>query len=245
MSTVFSAISIEAAINDFLQTHCLFVQSPYLQEFFGEAIDALMRLPTPRKLDLVKKFSTYAIEQDLRKDVQRLIEIRNRIIHQKGEFTPCHKNEDGTAALTQSLSPLRDGDIVHMLRHVEIARTFLSTFGSPGSAELDQWRSPAEQDTQQVSFWFVGGPIDGDVQSYNAAEPVTWWSRTGGGDVGAHIDFTPDDDWTNEQGERVRRYSTTVRYVVAERTERKDTVEVVCTFVGVVDDERDVAEVFG
>ena len=32
VSTVFAAISIEAAFNDFILTHCLFVETPYLQE---------------------------------------------------------------------------------------------------------------------------------------------------------------------------------------------------------------------
>jgi len=244
VSTVFSAIAIEAAINDFLQIHCLFAHSPYLQEFFGKAVDALTRLSTPEKIKLVKKFSSCTIEQDLLDEVRRLIEIRNRIIHQKGEFTPGHKREEGTASLSLALSPVKDGEIVHMMRHPDIARRFLSSFGSPGTAELDRWKSPSEQDSRQISFRFVGGPIDGELQNCNASQPESWWRVTGEGEVGARIDFTPDNDWTTDGGERVSRYSTTVRYVVTERTERVDIVDVVCTFVGIVDDRSEIQGVF-
>ncbi len=45
VSTVFAGIAIEAALNDFVLSHCLFVEAPYLQEVFGEVMEQFLRVP--------------------------------------------------------------------------------------------------------------------------------------------------------------------------------------------------------
>jgi hypothetical protein len=70
-------------------------------------------------------------------DVRKLIEIRNRITHQSGRFTPSKDSEDGRSTIRNK--PLSATDMQHMLRHSQIAREFLEQFWLPGTRELTQF----------------------------------------------------------------------------------------------------------
>ena len=136
VSTVFAAIAIEAAFNDFILTHCLFVQTPYLQDFFGTMTKKYLRASVPDKLKLVTDHWSEAFPESLLKYVRRLFEIRNWVTHQTGRFRSANETDDGRSVLENHR--LTNDEMQHMLRHHEIAHDFLSRFWLPGSRELEQ-----------------------------------------------------------------------------------------------------------
>jgi hypothetical protein len=143
VSTVFAAIAIEAALNDYVLSHCLFVDVPYLQEVFGKVTEHFLRGSVQNKIELLVRRWPDPIPEELLKDVRELIRIRNRITHQTGEFRAASESDDGRSRMTNRT--LTAGEMWHMLRHHEIARDFLSRFWLPGNRELQQGWSSAEQ----------------------------------------------------------------------------------------------------
>ena len=140
VSTVFAAISIEAAINDYILIHCLFVETPYLQNVFGEITKSYLRSSVLQKLKLVTDHWPDEFPATLLQDVRRLFEIRNRVTHQTGRFTSAKEAADSRSRVDNS--PLTNDEMQHMLQHYEIAHDFLSCFWLPGDRELDQPAKP-------------------------------------------------------------------------------------------------------
>ena len=136
VSTVFAAISIEAGFNDFILSHCLFVETPYLQEFFGTVTDRFLMASVHDKLKLVVEHWPVGFPDELLRDVRKLFEIRNRVTHQKGRFQSGDETADNRSVLRND--PLSNDEMQHMLRHHEIAHDFLSRFWLPGTRELEQ-----------------------------------------------------------------------------------------------------------
>jgi len=134
VSTVFAAIAMEAAINDFLQIHCLFVDKPYLQEFFVSVTDRFLFARVDERLAVVRRCLDGKFPDALISDARRLFQIRNRVVHQSGEFIDRDK-ENGLKSLTNR--PLDADSLRHMLRHHEIADEFLGSFWLPGTRELE------------------------------------------------------------------------------------------------------------
>jgi hypothetical protein len=99
VSSVFAAISIEAALNDYLLCHCLFLELPALQQFFGGVMETFLRSRFDIKLGLLKKCWSRELPSDLLTKVGGVIRVRNRIAHQTGEFITAGDREDGRAAL--------------------------------------------------------------------------------------------------------------------------------------------------
>src|SRR5688572_17714765 len=86
VSTVFAAVAIEAALNDYVLSHCLFVEFPYLQKVFGEMTEHFLRGSIQNKLKLLTERWPDPFPDQVLKDVGELIRIRNRITHQTGKF---------------------------------------------------------------------------------------------------------------------------------------------------------------
>lgn len=143
VSTVFAAIAIEAALNDYVLSHCLFVDTPYLQEVFGEFTEHFLRGSVQNKLKLLVDRWPDPFPEQLLKDVRELIRIRNRIAHQTGEFRTANESADRRGKMTNRA--LTADEIWHTLRHHEIARDFLERFWLPGTRELRQGLGPPEQ----------------------------------------------------------------------------------------------------
>jgi hypothetical protein len=133
VATVFAGIAIEASLNDFLQVHCLFAESPYLQSFFGELTHRCLRGSVQGKIDLLLRFWPQPFDPDLVKDVRRIFQIRNRVVHRTGKLL---FSDDGHGVKSLSNDPLSDDDMQHMLSHHNIAERFLSNFWLPGQREL-------------------------------------------------------------------------------------------------------------
>jgi hypothetical protein len=91
VSTVFAAIAIEAALNHYVQSHCLFLEGLYLQEVFGGITKQFLHSSIHNKIKILLKCWPEPIANNLRKDVEQLISIRNRITHQTGEFETASK----------------------------------------------------------------------------------------------------------------------------------------------------------
>ncbi len=134
VSTMFAAIAIEAALNDYVLSHCLFVETPYLQEVFEKVVAHFLRGPVQNKIKLLTERWPDPFPQELLKDVQEIIRIRNRIAHQTGEFRTANETVDRRSEMTNRA--LTADDMWHMLRHHEIARDFLGRFWLPGDREL-------------------------------------------------------------------------------------------------------------
>lgn len=136
VSTVFAAIAIEAALNDFVLSHCLFMERPYLQGVIGDVAKQYLRsAPIHKKLDLVHNHWPDPIPPALLTDVRRLIDIRNRITHQKPEFRPAETVV--SRSLMTGLPGVPNTDLLHMLQHYEIAHDLLSRFWTPGAREME------------------------------------------------------------------------------------------------------------
>ncbi|HUT88548.1 MAG TPA: hypothetical protein VMY37_03575 [Thermoguttaceae bacterium] len=140
VSTVFSAITIEAALNDYTLIHCNFLDVPYLQGIFGDIASDYLRGSIHKKIDLLRRHWPDEIPSEVIKEVKELIRIRNRIAHQTGEFVRSFKSDTGDAVMTNR--PLTGDEMLHMLRHYDIAYDFLSRFWLPGSRELASRRQP-------------------------------------------------------------------------------------------------------
>jgi hypothetical protein len=143
VSTVFAAVAIEAALNDYVLSHCLFVAFPYLQEVFGEVTGHFLRGSIQNKLKLLTDRWPDPFPDQLLKDVRELIRVRNRIAHQTGEFRTANETADRQSAMTNR--GLTADEMWHMLRHYEIARDFLARFWLPGNREMQQGWEPPEQ----------------------------------------------------------------------------------------------------
>jgi len=137
VSTVFAAIAVEAALNDYLLCHCLLARPQYLQKFFGAVTKRFLWARPEEKIDLLKKSWNEEFPSGLLRDVRRLFEIRNRIIHQTSEFRVSEEPGRDTATMT-SRYPISQDDIQEMLRHYDVARDFLSRFWLPGNSQLSQ-----------------------------------------------------------------------------------------------------------
>ncbi len=133
VSTVFAAMSIEVAVNDYILIHCLFVDTPYLQDVFGEITTRYLRVPVSEKIDFLKHHWPDEFPEELLLDVRKLFAIRNRIAHQSSKFLPLRK---GKAVMKNR--PLTNEEMRHMLRHYDLAHDFLSRFWLPGDRELRQ-----------------------------------------------------------------------------------------------------------
>ena len=143
VSTVFAAISIEAALNNFILMHCLFIDTPYLQEVFGTITEKFRRSSIHEKIALLRKNWPDEIPDALIEDVKELFRIRNRVTHESGEFITANRSEDGSAVVKNR--PLTNKEMQHMRRHHDIAHDFLSRFWFPGNRELNH--RPPQQET--------------------------------------------------------------------------------------------------
>jgi hypothetical protein len=141
VSTVFAAISIEAAVNDYILFHCLCLEMPYLQEVFGEITKNYLRGSVHQKLKLVTEHWPDEFPATLLQDVRELFRLRNWITHQTNEFLSANKTDDGKAVMQSR--QLTNDEMQHMLRHYDIAYDFMSRFWLPGSRELNQ-RQPGK-----------------------------------------------------------------------------------------------------
>ncbi len=136
VSTVFAAISIERALNDYILIHCVFVATPYLQEVVGDITAYYLRAPIHKKINLLRDHWPDELPLTLLKDVNELFRIRNLITHQTGMFQAASNTNEGYAVMHDQA--LTNADMQHALRHYEIARDLLSRFWLPGSRELNR-----------------------------------------------------------------------------------------------------------
>jgi hypothetical protein len=136
VASVFAAIAVEAALNDYILAHCLSLRKPYLQDVFGDITKRFLRGSVDAKVEFLREHWPDEIPSPLVKDVKRLFVIRNRIVHRTGEYPARHESDDGNAVMKNS--SLSNEEMQHMRRHYDIARDFLSRFWFPGARELDQ-----------------------------------------------------------------------------------------------------------
>lgn len=148
VATVFAGIAIEAALNDYVHVHCLFSEFPYLQSFFAEVTKRFLRGSVQHKIDLLLKCWPQPFDPDLVKDVRRVFEIRNRVVHKTGKLL---FSDDAHGVKSLSNDPLSADDMQHMLRHYDIAERFLGNFWLPGTRELRQGLSSADQSSLDES----------------------------------------------------------------------------------------------
>lgn len=141
VATVFSAITVEAALNDYILIHCNFLDSPYLEGVFGDITTDYLRGSVQKKINLIRDHWPNEIPPELIKDVRKMFEIRNRIAHQSSEFIPSFNSDSGGAMMTNR--PLTGEQMLHMLRHHDIALEFLGRFWLHGNRELTSRRRSA------------------------------------------------------------------------------------------------------
>jgi len=106
VSTVFSCIAVEKALNDFVMCHFLFLDNTYLQAFFAEGRNRMLRADVETKLRTVSRFWPDPFPDDLLNDVRKMFNIRNRIIHQTPTLET--RRERGDAKSTMSNSQIRE-----------------------------------------------------------------------------------------------------------------------------------------
>lgn len=140
VSTVFAAISIEAAVNNFILMHCLFLQQPYLQEVFGTIATKFLRSSIHDKIKVLRQNWPDEFPDDLIHDVRELFRIRNQVTHLSDEFVTKARSSDGKTCVRNR--PPTNVDMQHMRRHYEIAYDFLSRFWFPGDRELQHVPKP-------------------------------------------------------------------------------------------------------
>lgn len=138
VSTVFSCIAVEKALNDFLMIHFLFLDNVYLQAFFAEGRDRMLRADVWTKLKTVSRFWPDPFPHDLLNDVRKMFQIRNRIVHQTPTLQTRRESDDGKSSMSQITSE----EMNHMLGHHDIASRYLGLFGLHGNRELQQWAPP-------------------------------------------------------------------------------------------------------
>lgn len=148
VSTVFSCIAVEKALNDFLMIHFLFLDNVYLQAFFAEGRDRMLRADVGTKLKTVSRFWPDPFPDDLLNDVRKMFQIRNRIVHQTPTLQTRRDSDDGKS--TMSNSRITGEEMNHMLRHHEIASRYLGLFWLPGNRELQQWSPPESDDPAET-----------------------------------------------------------------------------------------------
>jgi hypothetical protein len=136
VSTVFAAIAIEAALNDYVLIHCLFLETPYLQDFFGDVTKNYLRASVQQKLKLVVDHWPDEFPTTLLQDVRELFRLRNWITHQTSVFLSVNETDDAKAVVQNR--GLTNDEMQHMLRHYDIAYDFMSRFWLPGDRELNQ-----------------------------------------------------------------------------------------------------------
>jgi hypothetical protein len=148
VSTVFAAIAIEAALNDYVLTHCVFLEKPYLQEIFGSITSSFLRSSVQQKINLVRDNWPTPFPEELIADVRNLFRIRNRVTHESGTYVTANFSYEGGAFVRNN--PLSKEDNAHMLRHHEIAFSFLEHFWLPGNRELESVRTVPEASKQRM-----------------------------------------------------------------------------------------------
>jgi hypothetical protein len=116
VSTVLAAIAIEASLNDFTLSHCLFLAFLYLQEAFGAVTEQFLRTSIHKKIDLLVKLWPEELPTDPVKDVRKLISIRNRIAHQTGEFRTANETDHGRGEMPNR--GLNADEAWHCLKHL-------------------------------------------------------------------------------------------------------------------------------
>jgi hypothetical protein len=126
VSTVFAAIAVEAALNDFVLIHDSLLRQPHLQRG--------LRAFVHKKIEWVCDHWPDKFPDMLLQDVHKLFKIRNRIVHQTKEYLTANDTTNEKAVVRNR--PLTNDDMQHMLRHYDIACDFLSRFWLPGSREL-------------------------------------------------------------------------------------------------------------
>jgi len=135
VATVFAAIAIESALNDYILIHCLFVERPYLQNVFGEISKRFLRSSVLEKIDFLRRHWRDEFPAQLISDVKNLFRIRNKVTHQTGEYLSADSNS-GKPVLRNVVLTL--DEMQHMRRHHAIATDFLSRFWLPGSREVNR-----------------------------------------------------------------------------------------------------------
>lgn len=135
VSTVFAAIAIEASINDCLMGHCLMIENPYLSTFFSTVLKRYLMGRIHDKISLIHRCWSESLNAETVKEAKKLFTIRNRIVHQSGEFIH-HDAEFGLKGL--SGAGLTGDELRHMLDHHEIAKDFLDSFWMPGAKQLQK-----------------------------------------------------------------------------------------------------------
>jgi hypothetical protein len=135
VSTVFAAMAIEAALNDYVLSHCLFLEAPYLQKVFGEVTEQYLYSSIQKKIDLLAKCWSQEIPQELVNNVRDLIRIRNRVAHQTGELRTANECNGGRPQMSNRL--LTQAETWQMLGHYEVAQNFLNRFWLPGNREFE------------------------------------------------------------------------------------------------------------
>lgn len=136
VSTVFAAISIEAALNDYILAHCLFLDTSYLQSVFGDITKSYLWAPYHKKIKVLRDHWPNKFPQALLQDIEELFRIRNLVTHRTHEFFPATHSTGGGSVMRNR--PMTVEESHHMLRHHDIAYDFLSRFWLPGNRELDQ-----------------------------------------------------------------------------------------------------------
>ncbi len=84
VSTVFAAVAIETAFNEFIQVHCLFIDVPYLQSFYANLTERYLWARTDDKINLVQECWPTPFPDGLITEVRELFRVRNRVTHQTG-----------------------------------------------------------------------------------------------------------------------------------------------------------------
>src|SRR5205807_2008161 len=72
VTAVFSAMAIEAGVNDFLLHHCMVLQTPYLQLFFGNVMEGYLRSPIHKKIVALSRCLPGRFSAELLKDVNEM-----------------------------------------------------------------------------------------------------------------------------------------------------------------------------
>jgi hypothetical protein len=103
ISMVFAALAIESALNHFIQIHSLLPREPYLQTFIAEVSNRFLWARTDQKLSLLKKCWSSPFPENMISDVTRLIEIRNKVVHEKGRIEFVDARSHGVRALSQTI----------------------------------------------------------------------------------------------------------------------------------------------
>jgi hypothetical protein len=134
VSTVFAAIAIEASLNDYVFSHCLFLQDEYFQKAFRGITKRFLRSSIHNKIKLLLDCWSDGFPKELIKDVRHLIKIRNDITHQTGEFMTLSDTAERRSSMTNFR--LDRADLSHMLEHHKIAYDFLSLFWLPGNGQI-------------------------------------------------------------------------------------------------------------